>query len=83
VLLEILKAHSDVMLVPLSVNLGYDDPSLFETAGERIRALIKSNLSAESDYMSVDARWGRITPTTKEKLYADARTGLKSPDSSK
>lgn len=55
-LLEILKAHGDVMLIPISVNLGYDDPSLFETAGERIRALIKSNLSAESDYMSVVQR---------------------------
>lgn len=56
VLLEILKAHRDVMLIPISVNLGYDDPALFETAGERIRALIKKNLSAKSDYMSVAER---------------------------
>ena len=56
VLLQIFKAHSDVMLIPVSVNLGYDDPSIMETAGERIRALIKGNLSTASDYMTVVER---------------------------
>lgn len=56
VLLEILKAHSEVMLIPLSVNLGFDDPAFYESAPARIRALIKSNLSVESDYMSVAER---------------------------
>ena len=56
VFLEILKAHSDVMLIPISVNLGYDDPSLFATAPARIRSLIESNLQTESDYMPAAER---------------------------
>lgn len=39
------------MLIPLSVNLGFDDPAFYQTAPARIRALIESNLQTESDYM--------------------------------
>ena len=56
VLLEILKAHSDVMVIPVSVNLGFDDPPFYENAPAKIRGLIKSNLSTESDYMTVAER---------------------------
>ena len=54
--MEILKAHGDVMLIPVSVNLGYDAPTQFETAPGRIRSLIESNLQTESDYMSAVER---------------------------
>src|SRR6267154_4205528 len=38
VLLEILKAHRDIMLVPTSVNLAYEDPRMFSDAPGRIRS---------------------------------------------
>ena len=43
VLLEILKAHSDVMLIPLSVNLG-------------IRSMIENNRKTESSSMTIRER---------------------------
>jgi Protein of unknown function (DUF3800) len=55
-LLEVLKAHRSVMLVPISVNLGRDDPAFFETAPATIRALIESNLETESSFMTVTDR---------------------------
>ena len=48
VLLEILKAHREVMLVPTSVNLAYEDPRMFSDAPTRIRSLIESGLHVES-----------------------------------
>jgi Protein of unknown function (DUF3800) len=56
VLLEILKSHKGVMLVPISVNLAYDSPEFFVTAPEKIRALIEGNLHLESSFMTVEAR---------------------------
>jgi hypothetical protein len=56
VLMQILKAHSDVMLIPVSVNLGFDDPSFFETGPAKVRALIESNLRTDSDYMTKPER---------------------------
>jgi Protein of unknown function (DUF3800) len=76
VLLEILKAHSDVMLIPLSVNLGSDDPSFFETAPVRIRALIDSNLHTQSDYMTaaeraeLAKRFGRLSAPVLARLLS-------------
>jgi hypothetical protein len=56
VLLEILKAHREVMILPISVNLAYDDPQFFATAPEKIRALIEANLHIESSFMTVSDR---------------------------
>lgn len=76
VLLEILKAHSDVMLIPVSVNLGFNDPSFYENAPARISALIESNLQTESDYMTVAERaelakrFGRLSPPVLARLVA-------------
>ncbi len=83
VLLEILKAHSDVMLIPLSVNLGSDDPSLFETAPARIRSLIEGNLDTESTDMTVTQRaelarrFGRLSPPVLARLVAYGISVLK------
>lgn len=76
VLIEILKAHADVMLIPLSVNLGFDDPAFYESAPARIRALIESNLKTESDYMTLAERaelakrFGRLSPPVLARLVA-------------
>jgi hypothetical protein len=56
VLLEILKAHRNVMLVPISVNLTGNDPTFVATAPARIRALIESNLGEESAIMTAKER---------------------------
>jgi hypothetical protein len=56
VLMQILKAHSDVMLIPVSVNLGFDDPSFFETGPAKVQGLIESNLHTDSDYMTKPER---------------------------
>jgi Protein of unknown function (DUF3800) len=56
ILLQILKTHNDVMLIPISVNLGSDDPSFYENAPARIRALIESNLHAPSDVWTAEER---------------------------
>lgn len=76
VLLEILKSHSDVMLVPISVNLGSDDSSFFETGPARIRALIENNLSTESASMTVTERaelarqFGRLSAPALARLVS-------------
>jgi hypothetical protein len=54
--LEILKAQRDLMLIPLSVNLGFDDSAFYKSAPARIRTLIESNLQTESDYMTLAER---------------------------
>lgn len=75
-LLEILKAHRDVMLIPLTVNLGSDDPAFFATAPARIRSLIESNLLAESSSMSMEERaelarrFGRLSAPVLVRLVA-------------
>jgi len=56
VLLEILKAHRDIMLAPISVNLAYEDPRMFSDAPGRIRSLIESGLHVESSLMTVEER---------------------------
>jgi Protein of unknown function (DUF3800) len=76
VLMQILKAHSDVMLIPVSVNLGFDDPSFFETGPAKIRALIESNLKTESDYMTtrereeLAKRFGRLSAPALARLVS-------------
>ena len=76
VLLEILKAHSGVMLIPVSVNLGSDDPSFFETGPAKIRGLIESNLRTESDYMTKPERanlakqFGRLSAPVLARLVS-------------
>jgi uncharacterized protein DUF3800 len=76
VLLEILKAHSDVMLIPVSVNLGHDDPLLFKTAPGRIRSLIETNLHTKSDYMTTPERaalakqFGRLSTPVLARLVS-------------
>jgi hypothetical protein len=80
VLLEILKAHSDVMLIPLSVNLGFNDPSFFATAPARIRSLIENNLKTESSSMTIRERaalakrFGRLSAPVMARLVP---TGLR------
>jgi Protein of unknown function (DUF3800) len=83
VLLEILKAHKDVMLVPISVNLAYEDPQFFSTAPGKIRALIEGNLHLESAYMAVEARAelarriGRLSVPVLVRLVASGIAALK------
>jgi hypothetical protein len=56
VLVEILKAHRDVMLVPVAVNLGYTDPAFLTSAPENVRKLIEKNLGQDSPYMTTVQR---------------------------
>jgi hypothetical protein len=76
VLLEILKAHSDLMLVPISVNLGYDNRSFFGSAPARIRSLIESSLHMKSTFMTVTERaelarrFGRLSAPALTRLVA-------------
>jgi uncharacterized protein DUF3800 len=56
VLLEILKAHRDVMLVPVTLNLGYSDKDFLHSAPENIRKLIEKNLEQDSASMTVPQR---------------------------
>jgi hypothetical protein len=58
--LEVLKAHRNVMLLPVSVNLGRDDPEFFMTAPGKIRRLIESDLETESAFMTFTERAKRI-----------------------
>jgi len=87
VLLEILKAHSDVMLIPLSVNLGFDDPSFFETAPARIRSLIEKNLQTESPFMTVAERavlakrFGRLSAPVMVRVVSYGIAVLKAIES--
>ena len=87
VLLEILKAHSDVMLIPLSVNLGFDDPSFFETAPARIRSLIETNLQTESPFMTVAERavlakrFGRLSAPVMARVVSYGIAVLKAIES--
>jgi hypothetical protein len=50
-LLEIMKSHRDVMLVPVTVNLGQTDPEFLRSAPQKIRTLIESNLGQDSPHM--------------------------------
>jgi hypothetical protein len=83
-LMEILKAHRDVMLIPVSVNLGYDDTALFETAPGRIRSLIESNLRTESDYMTeaerttLASQFGNLSAPVLARLVSYGIAVLKS-----
>jgi hypothetical protein len=76
VLLEILKAHKEVMLVPISVNLAYDDPQFFASAPAKIRALIEGNLHIEStsttlhDRAQLARRIGRLSAPVLVRLVA-------------
>jgi hypothetical protein len=56
ILLEILKSHSDVMLVPVTVNLGHTDPAFLQTAPDRIRKVIERNLVHYSPHMTTEQR---------------------------
>lgn len=56
VLLEILKMHRDVMLVPVTVNLGFTDPKFLHSAPENISKLIEKNLGEDSPYMTTAQR---------------------------
>ena len=55
-LLEILSGHPDVLLVPVSVNLGYSGGPFLSTAPAKIRALMESNLASESSDMTKSQR---------------------------
>jgi hypothetical protein len=55
-LLEILEAHRNVLLVPISVNLGWNDVSYYSAAPLKIRSLIESNLHIDSTYMTTPKR---------------------------
>jgi len=87
VLLEILKAHSDVMLIPLSVNLGFNDPSFFATAPARIRSLIENNLKTESSSMTIRERaalakrFGRLSAPVMARLVSYGIAVLKAIES--
>jgi Protein of unknown function (DUF3800) len=76
VLLEILKAHRNVMLAPISVNMAGNDPTFFATAPAKIRALIESNLHTESSYMppkeraELGKRLGRLSGQALVRLVA-------------
>src|ERR1700719_2457435 len=76
VFLQILKSHSDVMLIPVSVNLGFDDPSFFANAPAKIRTLIESSLSTESTFMTVAERaklarqFGRLSAPAIARLVS-------------
>jgi len=76
VLMEILKSHDDVMIVPVSVNLGAQGAGFAESAPGRIRALIESNLATPSSQMTVDerkelaARFGRLNAAVLFRLFS-------------
>jgi hypothetical protein len=87
VLLEILKAHSDVMLIPLSVNLGFNEPSFFATAPARIHSLIENNLKTESSSMTIRERaalakrFGRLSAPVMARLVSYGIAVLKAIES--
>jgi Protein of unknown function (DUF3800) len=55
-LLEILKAHPDVMLVPVTVNLGCVSPEFLRSAPSAIRGLIEKNIGQDSPHMTTSQR---------------------------
>jgi hypothetical protein len=82
-LLEILKAHRNVSIVPVSVNLGCSGGPFFTAAPSRIRSLIQSNLGIDSAYMSKDERaelarrFGRLSAQGLTRLYSYGIATLK------
>lgn len=54
-LLEILKSHRDVLLVPILVNLGENNATYFQEAPAKIGSLIESNLDFDSP-LTIDDR---------------------------
>jgi len=83
-LLEILEAHRNVSLVPVSVNLGCNDVAYYAAAPSKIRALIESNLGIESTYMTqpkraeLAKRIGRLSPEALTRLISYFIAVLKS-----
>jgi hypothetical protein len=77
-LLQILHSHSDVMLVPVTLNIGNDDPEFLITAPSKIRRLIESNLGTETVGMTVQERndlarqFGNLGPSGISKILAYA-----------
>jgi hypothetical protein len=55
-LLQILRTHPTVMLVPVTLNLGHTDPQFLNSAPSQIRALIESNRQMESSEMPLNER---------------------------
>jgi hypothetical protein len=74
--MEVLKAHPDIMFVPVSVNLAYDDPQVLSEAPERIKSLIESGLHVESSLMTLDERkllarrFGRLSAPVLVRLIS-------------
>jgi len=56
VLLEIMKSHRDVILIPVTVNMGANSPDFMESAPKKISEVIQGNLGQESSYMPVARR---------------------------
>jgi hypothetical protein len=56
VLLEIMKSHRDVILIPITVNIGANSPDFMESAPKEISKVIEGNLGEESSYMPVARR---------------------------
>jgi len=52
ILLEILKAHRNVMLVPVTVNLGCAESEFLRSAPKNIRSQIECNLDEESPFFT-------------------------------
>jgi hypothetical protein len=83
VLMEILKSHESVMLVPISVNVGVHDPIFLASLPAKIRALIESNLRTPSTLMTVKqrkelaARFGRLNAQVLLRLFSYAIAVLK------
>ena len=83
VLMEILKSHESVMLVPISVNVGVHDPVFLASVPAKIRALIESNLGMPSAQMTVNqrkelaARFGRLNVQVLLRLFSYAIAVLK------
>jgi hypothetical protein len=83
-LLQILKLHRNVTIVPLSVNLGYSGRKLLSGAPAKIRSLIEGNLPVESSYMTkaqraeLARRFGRLSPEALSRIMSYAIAILKS-----
>jgi hypothetical protein len=75
------------MLIPLSINLGLDDPSFFEIAPARVRSLIENNLTTESSSMTVAERaalakrFGRSSAPVMARLVSYGIAVLKAIES--
>jgi len=77
-LLEILKAHRSVILIPITLNIGYTAPSSYKGAPARIASLIEENLHAVPSTIPIHEkaelakRFRRLSPPALVRLGAYA-----------